>query len=65
MLIPKYFAILYASIMEGLYRPFSRELMVCRETPMDFANSSCRMPRSFLISSILFFKISPLTHHDM
>ena len=55
MVIPKYFAILYASMIDGLYRPFSKELIVCRETPKAFAISSCKIPCSFLMFSILFF----------
>ena len=46
-----------ASITEGLYLPFSRELMVCRETPMASASSSCLIPLCFRISSNRFFKI--------
>ena len=40
MVIPKNFAILCARKIEGLYRPVSRELMVCRDTPRALANSS-------------------------
>ena len=40
MVISKYLAILYASIIDGLYRPFSRELIVCLDTPIIFASSS-------------------------
>ena len=32
MLILKYFAILNASIIDGLYRPFSSEPIVCLDT---------------------------------
>ena len=59
IVMPKYTAMLWASIIDGLYLPFSRELMVCRETPMALASSSWRMPRSVLISSILFFTLIP------
>lgn len=55
----KYLASLMASMTDGLYRPFSRELMVCLETPMASASSSCLMPFCFRISSSLFFKILP------
>ena len=57
--ISKNFAILYASRIDGLYRPFSRELIVCRETPISLASSSCRIPLILRISSILFFISSP------
>ena len=56
MVVPKYRAILKASRMEGLYRPFSRDPMVCRDTSSASASSSCLMPRAFRSSSSRFFK---------
>ena len=55
----KYRAILKARMMEGLYRPFSREPMVCLETSRISASSSCLSPCSLRISSSLFFKNIP------
>ena len=55
MAIPKYRAILNASRMDGLYRPFSSEPMVCLETSSTAARSSCLIPRSLRISSRRFF----------
>ena len=59
MFILKNLAILKARIIEGLYRPFSREPMVCLETSKISARSSCLIPLCFRISSSLFFKKSP------
>lgn len=42
-------------MIDGLYRPFSKEPIVCLETSTAIAKSSCFMPFSFLNSSILFF----------
>ena len=56
----KYAAILKAKSMDGLYLPFSKEPMVCLDTSRMFANSACVMPRSFLISSSLFFRCAHL-----
>lgn len=55
MLIPKYRAILKARRIDGLYLPFSREPMVCRDTSRASASSSCLIPLSFRSSSSLFF----------
>ena len=57
--IPKYREILKASRMDGLYRPFSREPIVCRETSKTSASSSCLIPLAFRSSSNLFFNQSP------
>lgn len=54
--ISKYRAILNANIIDGLYRPFSKEPIVCLDTSKADANSSCLIPRCFRISSNLFFK---------
>lgn len=54
MLILKYRASLNANVIEGLYRPFSNEPMVCRDTSSAAASSSCLIPRSFRISSKRF-----------
>ena len=61
MLCPKYRDILKASRIEGLYRPFSRELMVWRETSSRAASSSWVIPSAFHSSSSRFFTgIPPL-----
>lgn len=39
--LPKTFAIFKANIVEGTYLPASIELMVCLETPILLARSSC------------------------
>lgn len=57
MLMLKYRAILKANMIEGLYRPFSKEPIVCLETSTATAKSACFMPFSFLNSSILFFRV--------
>lgn len=59
MLILKYLAILKAKRIEGLYRPFSKDPIVCRDTSSAEAKSSCLIPFSFRNSSKRFFKISP------
>lgn len=46
MLRPKNLATLNASRMDGLYRPFSSEMMLCRLTPIAAVHSSCRTPSS-------------------
>ena len=56
MRIPKYLAILNASMIDGLYLPFSREPMVCLDTCKAAASSSCLIFLCFLSSSSLFFK---------
>ena len=58
ILNPKYRAILKAKIIEGLYRPFSNEPIVCLDTSRAEAKSSCFIPFALRISSNLFFKIS-------
>ena len=60
MLIPKYLAILKARMIDGLYRPFSSDPMVCRDTSSAAARSSWRISFSFLISSNRFFNTSSL-----
>lgn len=57
--IPKYRASLKASWMDGLYRPFSREPIVCRDTSSALAKSSCLIPRCFRSSSSRFFIGAP------
>ena len=47
--------------IEGLYRPFSNEPMVCRDTSSAAASSSCLIPRSFRISSKRFFTVRLLS----
>ena len=59
MFIWKYLAILKAKIIEGLYRPFSKEPIVWRDTSSAEAKSSCLIPLCFHNSSNRFFKISP------
>ena len=54
--MPKKRAILIAKMMDGLYLPFSREPMVCRDTANCSASSSCFIPCCFLSSSSLFLK---------
>lgn len=55
----KNLAILKAKIIEGLYFPVSKELIVCLVTPRTSANSDWLIFFDFLSNSILFFKISP------
>lgn len=57
-------AILKAKIIDGLYRPFSNDPMICRETSNALAKSSCLILRFFLISSRRFF-IECLTSINM
>src|SRR6056297_1626934 len=57
ILLPKYLAILKANKIDGLYLPFSSELMVCLETSKISANCDWLKFFSFLISSSLFFII--------
>ena len=52
---PAFHKVPYTTSKKALILPVSNELMVWRDTPIAFANSSCRMPRSFRIASILFF----------
>ena len=59
MLMWKYLAILKANMIEGLYRPFSKEPIVWRDTSSALAKSSCLIPLCFRNSSNRFFKISP------
>lgn len=54
--ILKYFDILNANKIDGLYLPFSNELIVCLDTSNSKAKSSCVIFFSFRISSNLFFK---------
>ena len=44
--------------MDGLYVPFSIDIIVCLDTPTIFANSSCFSLFNFLNSSTLFFNLS-------
>ena len=55
MAILKYLEIFMARMIDGLYRPFSKDPMVCRETSRSAASSSWLIPLRFLISSSLFF----------
>lgn len=64
MVKQKYLAILKAKIIEGLYLPFSKEPIVCRDTSKIEANSSCVIPFALLISSSLFFTFNHLPHND-
>ena len=57
MLVPKYRAILNASSIDGLYRPFSSEIMVWRDTSSASASSSWLSPRPRRSSSSLFFTV--------
>jgi len=41
-------AIINANGREGLYLPFSMEMMVCLDTPNSSANLSCEYPNSCL-----------------
>ena len=52
----KYWASLWASRREALYRPFSREMMVCRVTPTASASYSWVMRPAFLSWAMRFFK---------
>ena len=52
---PKSRAMLCASRIDGLYFPFSSEMIVWRETPSSDANCCYVMPRAFLLSSMWFF----------
>ena len=61
MLILKYRASLNANVIEGLYRPFSNEPIVCLDTSNAAASSSCLIPRSFRISSKRFFTVRLLS----
>ena len=60
MVVLKYLAILNASVIDGLYLPFSIDITVCRDTPRASPSSSCRRFWDFLNSSNRFFKSSPL-----
>ena len=52
-------AILKASRMDGLYRPFSREPTVCRDTSSASASSYWVIPLAFRSSYSRFFTPSP------
>lgn len=55
MRIPKYLAILNASMIDGLYLPFSKDPIVWRDTLSAAASSSCRIPCCLRSSSKRFF----------
>ena len=59
MLISKYLAILKANMIDGLYLPFSKEPIVCRDTSSEEAKSSCLIPLCFRNSSKRFFTLPP------
>lgn len=60
MLKLKKLANLNANTIDGLYLPFSSEPIVCLDTPIAFARSSCLIPFSCRNFSKLFFNLSPL-----
>ena len=55
--VPNSLAMAWASRMDGLYFPFSNEMMVWRETPSAAASCCCVMPRSFRFCSMIFFML--------
>src|SRR5699024_5842440 len=56
MVMPKYFAILYASGKEATYFPVSMEVMVCLVVPTASASSSWEILLAFRSSLIFVFK---------
>ncbi len=59
IVVPKYWAVLWAKVSEALYLPFSNEMIVCLVTLNASASSCCVTLRDLRISCIRFFKKSP------